>query len=271
VDGAGEKGGLALYRELLECPGGLQAAVVAALRAPADLRAEQWQRKFLCHCSLPPELPGDFAKQLNSYRQPALAADVRAPAHVNQESGPAPSSQARRNGGAVTAASGQPPSPRQAGTPAAGGTAQLAEVTHRAVSLDAAAGSQPPERAATDRTAAAARAAPRARAATGLTAALNSPDLAISTKPSRLTPVRRPRAARPRAPRQLTAVLAGQAERRSCRGGVGKGGSRGGARWSPCGCGVCSVSRRPQDGCTARGRCSGAGARRRCSCGSRPG
>jgi len=46
VDGACEKGELALYRELLECLGVVQAAVVAALRAPADLR--QVRRRTKC-------------------------------------------------------------------------------------------------------------------------------------------------------------------------------------------------------------------------------
>lgn len=45
--GAGERGVLLVYNELLESPGGVQAAVVSALRQPSQLELSAWQVKYL--------------------------------------------------------------------------------------------------------------------------------------------------------------------------------------------------------------------------------
>ena len=47
ADGAGEGGVLAIYKEVLECPGGIQAAVVAALRQPLIMSESSWQNRHL--------------------------------------------------------------------------------------------------------------------------------------------------------------------------------------------------------------------------------
>ena len=47
VSGAGERGVLLVYRDLLRSPGGVQAAVVSALQHPSQLALPEWQEEYL--------------------------------------------------------------------------------------------------------------------------------------------------------------------------------------------------------------------------------
>ena len=53
-DGAGEGGILAVYNEVLESPGGIQAAFVAALLLPEAMLSAEWQKKYLLEDNMAP-------------------------------------------------------------------------------------------------------------------------------------------------------------------------------------------------------------------------
>lgn len=130
-DGAGEKGVLAVYRDLLECPGGVQGAVVAALRAPAELISQPWQSKYLREAGEGAKAPSKvaaaaFAASLHHYATGAQdAPPTGANAKPRLKPGPKAGAKASAKAGAAA------PSPRASAEKGASGEGARDAATHK--------------------------------------------------------------------------------------------------------------------------------------------